>query len=283
MGPAQARLAFLAFAAMSAVIAVNALYLQDGRHPAPLGSASASQGPKTSQSITPQHQKPKAAPDRKLVRAIQRELHYLGYKVGQIDGRLGKRTRAAIQAYQKAKGLKADGQPSQALLRHILLGPSLSGKPQPSQPIKTVPQTSQRKRPTSPAKLHREPLPKARQATLKPAPARPLQGIERLLAESQPAKTASSDPSPKTTQSLQRKKADPRVRAVQKVLAELGYAPGRIDGILGEETRRAIRAFERDREMPVTGRITPALIQEIRRITDFVIASVRNETNTRTR
>jgi peptidoglycan hydrolase-like protein with peptidoglycan-binding domain len=56
--------------------------------------------------------------------------------------------------------------------------------------------------------------------------------------------------------------SDP-IRRVQMVLAELGYLPGNIDGFLGEQTRDAIRQFERDRHLPVTGDVTDALMAEL--------------------
>lgn len=54
---------------------------------------------------------------------------------------------------------------------------------------------------------------------------------------------------------------------VQQVLAELGYAPGPIDGAWGENTARAVTAFQRDRSLDQTGTITPELLQEFERIT----------------
>ena len=57
------------------------------------------------------------------------------------------------------------------------------------------------------------------------------------------------------------------VKAVQQVLADLGYAPGPVDGALGDATTRAIGAFQRDRKMAETGRITPELMRELKRVT----------------
>jgi peptidoglycan hydrolase-like protein with peptidoglycan-binding domain len=57
------------------------------------------------------------------------------------------------------------------------------------------------------------------------------------------------------------------VKAVQQVLADLGYAPGPVDGALGDATTRAISAFQRDRKMAETGRITPELMRELKRVT----------------
>ena len=60
---------------------------------------------------------------------------------------------------------------------------------------------------------------------------------------------------------------EPDVKAVQQILADLGYAPGPIDGAAGEATRRAIIAFQRDRDVTETGRITPELMAELQRVT----------------
>jgi hypothetical protein len=40
---------------------------------------------------------------------------------------------------------------------------------------------------------------------------------------------------------------------VQRRLARAGYYRGRIDGIMGPRTRRAVRAYERDHGMPAYG------------------------------
>jgi len=57
--------------------------------------------------------------DQAGVREIQARLQALGYKVGKPDGHLGKRTAAAIRAYQKAQKLPVDGRATRALLDHL--------------------------------------------------------------------------------------------------------------------------------------------------------------------
>src|SRR6266542_674402 len=47
---------------------------------------------------------------------------------------------------------------------------------------------------------------------------------------------------------------------VQRRLARAGYYRGAIDGIVGPETRRAIRAYERDHNMPAYGVIDRPLL-----------------------
>ena len=51
---------------------------------------------------------------------------------------------------------------------------------------------------------------------------------------------------------------------VQTALADLGYYNGPIDGIVGSGTRRAVRAFQRDKGLPVTGRIDRRLLNALR-------------------
>jgi hypothetical protein len=60
--------------------------------------------------------------------------------------------------------------------------------------------------------------------------------------------------------------ADIDVRAVQQGLARLGYAPGPDDGMLGAQTRDAIRQFEQDRNLARTGDITEELAREVSRV-----------------
>jgi len=62
------------------------------------------------------------------------------------------------------------------------------------------------------------------------------------------------------------------IKTVQQTLADLGYAPGPIDGALGESTKRAILAFQRDRNIAETGKITPDLLAELKRVTGGDIA-----------
>ena len=49
--------------------------------------------------------------------------------------------------------------------------------------------------------------------------------------------------------------------AVQKELAKLGYYHGPIDGMIGPETRKAIRWFQSEDKLPVTGLIDSATLK----------------------
>lgn len=56
---------------------------------------------------------------------------------------------------------------------------------------------------------------------------------------------------------------DTRVLQVQENLRRLGYYKGSIDGLSGAGTRAAIRAYQVDRGLPVTGRMDRDLLQDL--------------------
>jgi membrane-bound lytic murein transglycosylase B len=56
-------------------------------------------------------------PDQRM--QFQTDLQTLGYNIGTIDGVLGRMTRAALRAYQKAHGLPADGFPTVEMLGRL--------------------------------------------------------------------------------------------------------------------------------------------------------------------
>ncbi len=57
-----------------------------------------------------------------------------------------------------------------------------------------------------------------------------------------------------------------RLQDIQEALSKLGYGPVRADGVMGEETAGAIRRFELDRGMMITGQVNKALVNELIRI-----------------
>jgi uncharacterized protein YceK len=60
---------------------------------------------------------------QKMVREIQQRLTDRGYEPGPIDGLFGGKTRAAIQAFQRDKGLAPDGQATHQLLEALHQAP----------------------------------------------------------------------------------------------------------------------------------------------------------------
>jgi peptidoglycan hydrolase-like protein with peptidoglycan-binding domain len=59
-------------------------------------------------------------------------------------------------------------------------------------------------------------------------------------------------------------KSDEVASPVQSALAKRGYYRGPIDGVIGARSRRAIRGFQNDQGLPVTGSIDGKLIKTLR-------------------
>ncbi len=53
------------------------------------------------------------------------------------------------------------------------------------------------------------------------------------------------------------------ILSLQRVLADLGYGPGPVNGELTVTTEDAIRRFEADRGMPLTGRVSDVVVREL--------------------
>ncbi len=58
---------------------------------------------------------------------------------------------------------------------------------------------------------------------------------------------------PLTSESQAR--SDPTIHRIQKKLIALGYRPGPIDGIWGKKTSSALRQFQKDQGLPLTGKL----------------------------
>lgn len=68
----------------------------------------------------PRRAAPVASASSTTVVETQKALVRLGFDPGPIDGAMGASTRRAIRTYQQAQGLPVTGQPSDALLKHML-------------------------------------------------------------------------------------------------------------------------------------------------------------------
>jgi localization factor PodJL len=66
--------------------------------------------------------------------------------------------------------------------------------------------------------------------------------------------------SPTTTASIDMKKA---VRNIQAILNKNGYDAGSADGVLGEKTKTAIAAFQKDNDMEATGEVNEKVVRAL--------------------
>lgn len=196
-------------------IVVNAVVLQNEKHPAPLfrtvakapepfpvpparpdataAAKSAAPAPVVASAAKPAPaEKIKGAPETSdaLLAEIQRELSKRGYYKGDADGKTGPMTTQAIRDFQFAQRVPVDGKPSEALLREVQ---------------------------TSKASMKEELLDLVKKAAA---------------------------PDDKTTRTI----AD-----VQRALNKAGYGPLNEDGQLGPSTKQALAKFEVDRKLPPRG------------------------------
>lgn len=65
-----------------------------------------------------------------------------------------------------------------------------------------------------------------------------------------------SSPAPPPAPEPQKKKPDPTVKAAQEYLAKLGYDPGTPDGMMGKKTKEAIRQFQANNNLEITGKLS---------------------------
>ncbi len=201
---------------------VNALWLQPGKHPAPLFRSALERTAGTPllnpplPSIRNENYADRVS-DRssgiplELLRQVQSNLSVLGYYNGDVDGLDGPMTRNAVTSYEVAKGLPATGQANAGLLDLI----EQSAREAQSEQAEQIP-----------------------------------------------------DPGPQTTASTDSGNSGQSnefrlILSVQRALADLGYAPGPINGTMGQPTNDAIRRFQADRGMSITGTLTVTLVLEL--------------------
>ncbi|MBO6518404.1 MAG: peptidoglycan-binding protein [Rhodospirillales bacterium] len=62
----------------------------------------------------------------------------------------------------------------------------------------------------------------------------------------------------------------PTVEEAERLLAEKGYDPGPVDGVMSPETRQALSDYQRNSALPVNGRMTRQTVENLRRDTRVV-------------
>ena len=136
-----------------------------------------------------------------LVEKAQMHLISLGYLAGGADGVYGEKTRAAVSSFQKAEGLAVTGKFNDETLNVLY--------------------TKQTKAPEVPEET-----------------ATPVESPKREVK--------------RTTETVGAVGADD-IKECQQKLISLGYLSGKADGILGSQTAQALKAYQKDRGLSVTG------------------------------
>ncbi len=182
---------------------------------------------------------------------LQSRLKLLGYKIGRPDGRLGARTVQAIRKYQRDHDLLIDGAASPALIKHVSAFSSLK---------------------TAVVKYHEGDYDEAAKLYSQVAQLQPgdpesqlLQALVNLrLGETDNARFDLAEKATGFSNSSSYVYYRPgRIYFIQERLQELGYSPGRQDGMMVRQTEDAITAYERNYGLPISGRPTIALLKHL--------------------
>lgn len=133
MSAQRAKIYVRLFAALSLSVLANIIFLQPKlpfRGPFGGAESSASGGEakamRVAAQVPPVPRQRTAEQTAESIRAIQRELKELGHYPGQIDGRSSPLTHAAVLSYQQQHGAPLTGEPTEGLLKGLILGPSAS-------------------------------------------------------------------------------------------------------------------------------------------------------------
>jgi len=245
--------------------------------PAPVPEGSPPQAPADDQAASrPQQQanlpppsQPPSMP-RSEVADLQWQLAVHGYDPGPADGSFGPRTEAAIRQYQADAGLPVDGQPSPQLLDHLQYEPPTVSKTAraPASPPPNINQSE------LPPPLPGPP-PNVNQSEIPPPPPGPPPSIDESELPPPPpgSPPGPMEPPPYPMAAPPPASAEIPVApellpaytaAVQEELLHRGYYQGPVDGRLTPQTQAAIRHYQEDRGMPVTGEVTLDLVNYLR-------------------
>jgi peptidoglycan hydrolase-like protein with peptidoglycan-binding domain len=276
----------LAFAIAFSFVAANAMWYQPGAHPSPflrtrvplsdpqsakIGAEDDSLSPRKvttfviqredeEQQQTASIEQPKPQPetetvsqviqsapaatpatDTALVAGIQKELARRGFYDGPADGKTGPKTSAAILRFEKQAGRPETGSASDTLLA------ALQGA---SSPQNSAQQTRGRTL-----------------ATAKPAQ-RPYENVKGGKGELDPVAAAirNAEIDPQYIPKVDIPASSELVMNIQKGLSNLAYSDVSVDGVAGEQTRSAIRHFEKHYRLPETGQPSDKVLKKMKEI-----------------
>ncbi len=165
-----------------------------------------------------------------LVAAIQKELAGRGLYGGAADGKMGPMTQGAIEAFERKAGMPVSGQATDALL----------------------------------AKLRA-----TRKTVAAVAPdARPYEKVKAEKGELDAVAAAirQADVDPQYIPKADIPASSELVMNIQRGLVNLAYADVTVDGVAGDQTREAIRHFEKHYRLPSTGEPNEMVLRKMKDI-----------------
>lgn len=256
-----------AFAVVFGFVAANALWYQPGVHPSPFLRTRDAENPngiagyrpaeplgthgnvttfrierpaetETAQqpaAETPAQPAAESQKPQQIVADIQAELKKRGLYEGEADGRMGPRTAAAIMFFEETLGMEQTGEPTTRVLAALRIdGATVAAIP--------------RDRPAdSTGGVEIDPVAAA---------------IRKAEAPRPKAEPASLNSSANAAKPANRE----LIARIQQGLINIAYADVKVDGVAGQQTRNAIRAFEKHYRLPETGEPSEAVLKKLKSI-----------------
>ncbi|WP_296103832.1 peptidoglycan-binding protein [uncultured Agrobacterium sp.] len=187
-----------------------------------------------------QGQQPASHPPSELVAEIQRELARRGLYDGPADGLRGPRTTAAILFFEETVGMEQTGEPTSRVLSALKIDSATT--------VAAIPKALPKDRPAAAngGGVALDPV----AAAIRNAEAKPLKPQNVSLSSASGTNPAGKD----------------LVSKIQQGLVNIAYADVKVDGLAGEQTRQAIRNFEKHYRLPETGEPSEAVLKKLKSI-----------------
>jgi N-acetylmuramoyl-L-alanine amidase len=176
------------------------------------------------------------------VTELQGILSLLGYYSGAADGSYSEATAIAVEKFQKAAGIGADGVAGAETWNRLLPASATAGSAQQPPATATARETSPSAPSQPPAKTAPSTPPKPA-ATAQAAPPEPKSTPEPNAA---PANAPAKAPEVAMLPTLKLGMQGSAVAGLQERLRSLGFLKGAADGVFGAETDAAVKAAQRN-------------------------------------
>ncbi|AUC09246.1 MULTISPECIES: peptidoglycan-binding domain-containing protein [Agrobacterium] len=254
-----------AFAVVFGFVAANALWYQPGVHPSPFLRTRDAENPngiagyrpaeplgthgnvttfrieRPAETETAQQQPAAETPaqpiaesqkPQQIVADIQGELKKRGLYEGEADGRMGPKTAAAIMFFEETLGMEQTGEPTSRVLAALRIdGATVAA------------------------------IPKDR-----PADSSGGVEIDPVAAAIRKAEAPHPKAEPVSLNSAAKPASRDLIAKIQQGLINIAYADVKVDGVAGQQTRNAIRAFEKHYRLPETGEPSEAVLKKLKSI-----------------
>lgn len=175
-----------------------------------------------------------------LVTEIQRELARRGLYEGVADGMTGPRTTAAILFFEETVGMEQTGEPTTRVLSALKIDSATT--------VAAIPKALPKDRPAA--------------ANSGGVALDPVAAAIRSAEADKPKAQAVSLTTPKAHAPV----TNDMVAKIQQGLVNIAYADVKVDGMAGEQTRQAIRNFEKHYRLPETGEPSEAVLKKLKSI-----------------